>query len=146
MADLAPLHAILPPGFPAAMAEIAEQLYLQLLEEPLALDSAKREHVMAVTAFRQVERLSAELGGGNLYLHKGVGYRLTPRNRQMCEEFRGDYKALARKYKLSEQQVRNIVDTWQRERFELQQHDMFGDKPDPRRTHASRVRGPRSKQ
>ena len=143
MADLAPLRAILPLGFPAAMVEIAEQLYLQLLDEPLALDRADREHAMAVTAFRQVERLSKELGGGNLYLHKGVGFRLSPRNRQMCEEFRGDYKVLARKYKLSEQQVRNIVDTWQRERFAQRQRDMFGNAPDPR---LSRARGPRSKQ
>lgn len=143
MADLAPLHAILPLGFPAAMTEIAEQLYLQLLEEPIAHDRADREHAMAVTAFRQVERLSTELGGANLYLHKGVGYRLTPRNRQMCLEFRGDYKVLARKYKLSEQQVRNIVDAWQQEQFAARQGVMFDEVPDPRLT---RARGPRPKQ
>ncbi|CAM3350453.1 Mor transcription activator family protein [Paracidovorax anthurii] len=142
MADLAALHAILPLGFPAAMAEIAEQLYLQLLEEPIARDRADREHAMAATAFRLVERLSAELGGVNLYLHKGVGYRLTPRNRQMCDEFRGDYKALARKYKLSEQQVRNIVDTWQREAFLQKQRDMFGAQSE---TRPSRARGSRQK-
>jgi len=128
MADmplLAPLHAIFPLGFPAALCEIAEQLYLQLMDEHLGADSADRAHVLASIAMRQVERLSSALGGGNLYVHKGISYRLTPRNRQMCAEFRGDYKALARKYKLSEQQVRNIVDVWQHGEFKKKQCDMF---------------------
>ncbi len=124
---LAPLHAIFPPGFPPALRDIAELLYLQLHDEHVAADSADRTHVLASIAMRQVERLSTELGGGNLYVHKGVSYRLTPRNRQMCAEFRGDYKTLARKYKLSEQQVRNIVDAWQCEEFKRKQCDMFSE-------------------
>ena len=39
----------------------------------------------------------------------------------MCAEFRGDYKSLARKWGLTEQQTRNIVDAWQRERFHARQ-------------------------
>ena len=122
---LIPLHALLPQGFPATLTEIAEQLYLQLAEEDLWVDRPDRAHWLASVALRQVDRLSVEFGGGNLYLHKGASFRLTPRNRQMYQEFRGDYKTLARKYKLSEQQVRNIVDAWQRERFLRRQPDMF---------------------
>lgn len=122
---LAPLHAVLPLGFPATLTEIAEQLFLQLLDESIALQSAERAQLLATVALRQVDRLSAELGGGNLYVHKGTSYRLTPRNLAMCKEFRGDYKVLARKYKLSEQQVRNVVDAWQREEFARRQADMF---------------------
>lgn len=122
---LAPLRAVLPVGFPSTLTEIAQQLYLQLLEEALFEQSPDRAHLLATIALRQVDRLSAELGGAAMYVQKGTSYRLTPRNRAMCAEFRGDYKVLARKYRLSEQQVRTIVDSWQREEFARRQSDIF---------------------
>lgn len=115
--DLKPLEAIVPPDFHEALHEIASWLYLQLVDEALGLPSDK----LAAVALRQAERLSDEMGGSSVYIAKGVSYRLTPRNREMCERFRGDYKVLARAYKLSEQQVRNIVDAWQREQFAARQ-------------------------
>lgn len=116
-ADLKPLEAILPADFHEVLYEIASWLYLQLIEEQLDVPADR----LAMVALRQAERLSDEMGGSSVYIAKGVSYRLTPRNREMCGKFRGDYKVLAREYKLSEQQVRNIVDAWQREQFAQRQ-------------------------
>jgi len=119
--DLAPVAQVLDPEYPASLREITELLYLELVEsepEPPAQDRATD---LARLALRQTERMCMEMGGQNLYLHKGTSYRLSPRNRQMCAEFRGDYKSLARKWGLTEQQTRNIVDAWQRERFHARQ-------------------------
>ena len=76
-------------------------------------------------------RLSSVIGGGQVYWPKAVAYHLSPRNAQMCAEFRGDYKVLARKYKLTETQVRNIVDGWQDERFMARQGNIFSAEPAP---------------
>lgn len=129
--DLTPLQAIVPPEFHEALYEIASWLYLQLVDEGLGLPAER----LAAVALRQAERLSFEMGGSSVYIAKGVSYRLTPRNREMCEKFRGDYKVLAREYKLSEQQVRNIVDGWQREQYMRRQADMFGREAEAPRAH-----------
>ncbi|MBX3654134.1 MAG: hypothetical protein KIS62_12390 [Ramlibacter sp.] len=125
MKTLLPLHAVLPRQFPERLRDIAEQLYLQLLAEDLFRRRDDRATLLARLALRQTERLSAELGGHNMYIHKGVSYRLAPRNLRMRAEFRGDYTELARKYKLSDMQVRNIVDAQQLEEFRRNQRDMF---------------------
>jgi Mor family transcriptional regulator len=96
-------------------------LYLELLE-PDARKLAPEQ-----LAWLQLQRLAATLGGLNMYLQKGTSVLLSPRNRQMCAEFRGDYKALARKYKLTEQQVRNIVDEWQRQEYAKRQTPLFAE-------------------
>lgn len=119
--DLSPLQSVLPEGLPDMLREVAEYLYMELRQ---AAGDALDEPRCADLAVSQMLRLSDEFGG--VYLPKGVVFRLTPRNRQMCEEFRGDYVTLARKYRLSVQQVRNTVDRWQRERFMARQGDMFG--------------------
>lgn len=126
-ADLALLEAALPPDFPDGLREYAELFFMALCEDEV-LAGLTPEQLVGV-ALRQVERLSDVMGGSSIYIQKGVTFRLSPRNREMCEQFRGDYKALARRYKLSEQQVRNVVDRWQRERFLERQHDMFGEPP-----------------
>jgi Mor family transcriptional regulator len=124
-AILAPLRALLPSDYPEQMRDVADVLFLQMLEDAAVLGDAPPAVVAAVAA-RQVDRLSLKMGGGPIYIPSGVStWRLTPRNRQMCEEFRGDYRLLARKWGLSVQQVRNIVDTWMREQNRLRQSDMF---------------------
>lgn len=140
---LGPLQRMLPAGFPDRLREIAEQLYLQLLDEPLLQRAPDRMARLAAIALRQTDRLSLELGGMNMYLHKGVSFRLLPRNMQIAEQFRGDYTALARAHRLSEMQVRNIVDAVQRQRFLANQCDMFPEGPDPTARSAKRGRSAR---
>lgn len=125
---LAPLHAALPEDFPEQLRELAEVQFLQLLEEADAIGT-RDPHVLAGVAYRQADRISLELGGVPFYVPKGMSYRLSPRNRQIALEFRGDYKKLARKWGLSEQQVRNIVDSHAREAFLQRQGDMFPGRP-----------------
>lgn len=120
----APLRAVLPDDFPEPMRELVELMFLQLLEDAAVLGEAPAAALAAV-AVRQIDRMCREVGGSSVYFHKGVSWRLTPRNRQMIDEFRGDYKVLARQYGLSEQQVRNIVDSGLREHFLVRQGDMF---------------------
>lgn len=121
--DLKPLHALLPPAYPEGLQEIAEWLYVALMAEepPLGLEPA----ALAAVVLRQADQLSEALGGSSIYVHRGVSFKNHPRNLAICAEFRGDYKVLARKHKLSEQQIRNIVDAWQRQQFLAKQGDMF---------------------
>lgn len=130
-ADLAPLAAVLDPAYPERLREMAECLYLQLLEEDNLLvveeDGTERRHQLALVALRQTDRLSQDLGGGNFYMHKATSYRLTQRDREMCQRFNGrNYSALAREYELSEMRVRQIVDAWQKEEFARRQGGLFG--------------------
>lgn len=116
--DLAPLEAMFDPAYPQTLREIATSTFMHLLEVSQVMpDDPMRGPCLAELALGITNRLSNDHGGCNLYLPKAVSFYLSPRNRKMCAEFRGDYKALARKYKLTEQQVRNIVDAWQREQF-----------------------------
>ncbi|MGY8903725.1 MAG: Mor transcription activator family protein [Burkholderiales bacterium] len=127
--DLAPVQAVLDPTCPPTLREITENLYLELAQAEASYPDADRAAHLASLAWRQTERLCAAMGGMNWYLNKGVSLRLSKRNRQMCAEFRGDYKVLARKYDLTEQQCRNIVDAWQQEEYAKRQSALFGQTP-----------------
>jgi hypothetical protein len=138
--DLQPITQILPSGYPDGLREIAENLYMSAVlklqedkyslgyadgEDGVLLEEAVHRGLLAQLAFGQTEDLSFALGGHGFYMQKGVSFRLSPRNRKMCEEFRGDYTVVARKYDLSEQQVRNIIDRWQHEQFAAKQKTLF---------------------
>ncbi|HDR9585249.1 TPA: hypothetical protein QDC22_007517 [Burkholderia stabilis] len=115
--DIEPLVKLFDVTFPDALREIAASLFAALLEQTQLVDDVGR-HGLAELAIMQTERLSSDLGGHSFYMHKGASYRLTPRNRQMCAEFRGDnYAELADRYGLTEMRVRQIVDGWRREQF-----------------------------
>lgn len=109
----APLHALLDPAYPDNLRMVAEWLFVQLREDEDITDppiSADRLSALALLALRQTERLSAELGGMNFYLSKGVGYRATLRDRTMFERFNGrNYDELARAYSLTSMRVRQII-------------------------------------
>ena len=131
--QLAPVTAVMSPELPEILREATEVAYLQLADEAgleltingQALQGAARLERLARIALAQVLRLSSVIGGGQVYWPKAVAYHLSPRNAQMCAEFRGDYKVLARKYKLTDTQVRNIVDGWQAARFAQRQGDLL---------------------
>ncbi len=123
--DLAPVTALLGPDLPELLREATEVLYLQLVEEEEASPDALRCTRLAQIALAQVVRLSEKIGGTQPYWPSARYFSLTARNREMCAEFKGDYTALSRKYKLSDMQVRNIVDLWQKEKFFARQSSLF---------------------
>ncbi len=109
--QLAPLHQQLDPGYPENLRTVAEWLFVQLVEDEETPPTPERLHKLATLALRQTERLSAEEGGRNFYLGKGVRYRASLRDREMYERFGGrNYNELARAYNLTPTRVRQIMD------------------------------------
>jgi Mor family transcriptional regulator len=92
---------------------VAEWLFIQLVEDEEIVEipmSAERLTALALLALRQTERLSAEIGGMNFYLNKGVRYRASLRDREMFERFNGqNYDELARTHSLTPMRVRQII-------------------------------------
>lgn len=111
LAQLAPLHEQLDPGYPENLRTVAEWLFVQLVEDEEAAPTPERLRKLATLALRQTERLSAEEGGRNFYLGKGLRYRASLRDRQMYERFNGrNYNDLARENHLTPTRVRQIMD------------------------------------
>jgi Mor family transcriptional regulator len=81
-----------------------------MLEE-LTLDDIPKTHKdiaenIGIDAFKKLVEL---LGGSSLYIPKEASLTRPIRNRVIREKFNGDYRVLARKYDISEAQVRNII-------------------------------------
>ena len=111
LAQLAPLHQQLDAGYPENLRTVAEWLFVQLVEDEEVAPTPERLNKLATLALRQTERLSAEEGGRNFYLGKGLRYRASLRDREMYERFNGrNYNELAREYHLTPTRVRQIMD------------------------------------
>jgi Mor family transcriptional regulator len=122
--DMKPLERQLDPAFPDRLREMAEHLYAQLITEPVTAKLPRDE--LAAVALRQTITVSSEMGGGTFYMHKGLSFHLSLRNRQMCAEFKGhNLPELAKRYDLTEVQVRNIIRQYQRERFLARQGSLL---------------------
>lgn len=81
-----------------------------MLEE-LTLEDIPKTHkdiaeYIGIDAFKKLVEL---LGGSSLYIPKEASLTRPIRNRVIRETFNGDYRVLARKYDISEAQVRNIL-------------------------------------
>lgn len=126
MADLAPVHALMGDDFPELLREAGEALYLELAEHDGPSPAQERQQALARLALAQVARLTDLFGGTQPYWPSGKYFVMSERNLQICAEFRGDYTVLARKYNLSEIQVRNIVDGWQKKKFMAKQGQLPG--------------------
>lgn len=61
---------------------------------------------IGIDAFKDLVRLA---GGSNLYIPNESSLVKSYRNKIIREEFNGDYRAISRKFGISEVQVRNIV-------------------------------------
>jgi Mor family transcriptional regulator len=61
---------------------------------------------IGIDAFKDLVRL---LGGSSLYITNESTLVKSFRNKKIIESFDGDYKAISRKFGISEVQVRNIV-------------------------------------
>lgn len=119
-AELAVLEALLPPGLTPDMRDVAQCLF-----EPLAMADARcgqsapdpawlaQLTTWAQQALMQLQYLATQKGGVSIYLAKGIAVHLSARDHKMCAEFRGEYKALGRRYGLTEMRCRQIVDAWQ---------------------------------
>ncbi|WP_270670852.1 Mor transcription activator family protein [Paraclostridium bifermentans] len=81
-----------------------------MLEE-LTLEDIPKTHkdiaeYIGIDPFKKLVEL---LGGSSLYIPKEASLTRPIRNRVIRDKFNGDYSVLARKYDISEAQVRNIV-------------------------------------
>lgn len=102
-AELAPLDAVIDPDYPERLREMATVIYLALRDQDPQTPPA--DMAVALT-----EALSIEMGGGSFYMHKGVEYRMTKRDRDVMREFNGrNIHLLARKYNLTEMRIRQII-------------------------------------
>ena len=61
---------------------------------------------IGIDAFKDLVRL---VGGSNLYIPNESSLVKSYRNKKIRKEFNGDYKTIARKFGISEVQVRNII-------------------------------------
>jgi Mor family transcriptional regulator len=136
MKDLAPLHALLASRYPQLMKEektpllSAEAMYWQLVlahsKDEGAPDASRMQWLAEVT-LAQLMRLLAVFGGGQPYFPSIKTFEATDRNLRMVADFRdSNYAQLARKYKLSDVQVRSIVDGWRRQEYERRQGKLPG--------------------
>ena len=80
---------------------------LEFLTESDVPDSVKDVvEVIGMDAFKSLVKFA---GGSNLYIPNESSIVKSFRNKKIRESFNGDYKAISRKFGISEAQVRNIV-------------------------------------
>ena len=133
-AEAAVLENLLPEGLTRDMKDVALCLFeaLVLADERAGdarpADSWKEQLVAwARQVLMQLQRLADQRGGYPLYIAKGIAVHLSERDRAICARFNGtNYRELARTHGLTEVRVRQIVDTWQRERFLARQQGLPG--------------------
>jgi Mor family transcriptional regulator len=93
-----------PENYPDVLEQMGQVIGRTLLKHGLKKPQAQ------VVAFESVEGIRSDLGGAFLYINKGVSYELSLRDREIWEEFDGkNYFELSKKHKLSEMQIRNII-------------------------------------
>ncbi|MCM2494578.1 Mor transcription activator family protein [Burkholderia glumae] len=107
---------------PELLVDLSVQI-AQALVELASIDTDQAEQIGREIA----DRMAGHWGGQNIYFPMGVSYRLSQRDRQIFEEFRGDNQAeLARKFGVSLQWVYKIIKTVRREDIAARQRDLFG--------------------
>ncbi|MGL5714835.1 MAG: Mor transcription activator family protein [Paraclostridium sp.] len=82
--------------------------------EKLTLEDIPNSHkdiaeYIGIDSFKKLVEL---VGGSSLYIPKESSLTRPIRNRIIRERFNGDYRSLAKKYNITETQIRNIVDTY----------------------------------
>jgi Mor family transcriptional regulator len=93
-----------PDGYPELLEQVGQVIFRHLRHYGVAREGAIR------MTFSIVEAIRTEIGGVQQYIPRGLSYELSQRDREIWLKFTGDnYAALAREYKLTEMQVRNII-------------------------------------
>lgn len=119
-AELAPLEALFDDRYPERLRELATCLYLELKSQ----DPEAPPHQLALAL---TEAVSSQLGGANFYMHKGVSYRLSKRDRQIMAEYNGNNAhLLARKHNLTDMRVKQIVAAYEEASFLEKQSTLPG--------------------
>lgn len=93
-----------PEGYPDVLEQMGQRIGRTLVKHGIKKPQAQ------VIAFESVEGIRSELGGAYLYVNKGITYELSARDLEIWEKFNGrNYFELSQEYKLSEMQIRNII-------------------------------------
>ena len=127
-AEADPLEALLSERVVGSSRELALCMYEALvLSDPRAGDAEPQgEWAAQLAAWArqvrdQLRHVSDRLGGFNFYLAKNQLAELDERDRAMWHEFRGDYRAAAQKYGITEMRARQIIDAIRREEIAKRQ-------------------------
>lgn len=118
---LAPLNALLPEDMHPTHREMAEEMYLHLVEDDEVLELLGLER-LADLVVGQVDRVAQKLGGSGFYLPKGISSRMSARDRQIVAAWKGNNgHLLARQFGICEMRVGQILKKWRREEFARKQ-------------------------
>ena len=140
-AEAAVLDALLPERIAQTSRELAQCLFEALVagdarcgtREPAGAWAAQLQ-AWAQQVVGQLRLVSERMGGFGIYLAKNPGFDLGARDRAMWDEFRGDYRAMAQKYGITEMRARQIIDAARREELARRQGRLDLD-PDPEDPH-----------
>lgn len=103
-AELAPLERLLDPQYPERLADVATVLFIELLNQAHAVETA------APLALALTEAVRDELGGERMYVTKGRRLMLSRRDREIHSAFNGrNQHLLARQFGVCEERVRQIL-------------------------------------
>lgn len=117
---LAPLNALLPEGMHPTLREMAEHMYLHLVEDAEAAGLGLPH--LADIVMGQIDRVAINCGGSGFYLPRGIECRLSARDREIVGKFNGRNKReLAREYGLSEMRIDQIITAWRKSEFDRRQ-------------------------
>lgn len=113
LADLlALLDAGLPDDLNATLHEVVAALFLHLVEDAELAETLGLPR-LAEIAIGQMDRLSFDLGGASFYLPKGIGCKLSARDREIGERYNGRNKhLLAREFGVSDMRIDQIYKRW----------------------------------
>lgn len=93
-----------PQDYPELLEFIGQLVYRDLCERGV------HPHIATENALLVCESICVEFGGTQPYIPRILPHKLSERDQKIFREFRGDnYHQLARKYDLSEIQIRKIV-------------------------------------
>lgn len=93
-----------PDGYPELLEQIGQVIFRRLRRYDVAHESA------IDMTFSLVEDIRTEIGGVQQYIPRGLSFELSQRDQEIWQKFTGDnYDTLAREYRLTEMQVRNII-------------------------------------
>lgn len=117
--QLAPLEALMPPGWPVTWRDLATSHYLTLLSAP----DAGEPEVAARMAVALTLGIAQDLGGSQPYIPVGADVMSSARARRVIELLgqRMSYKQAADATGLTESRVRQIESEWRKQQMQLRQ-------------------------
>jgi hypothetical protein len=119
--QLAPLEALMPPGWPDTWRELATSLYVTLISAPGA--EAVELSSLANLAIALTLGIAQDLGGSQPYIPVGADVMSSARARRVMELLgqRLSYKQVADATGLTESRVRQIESGWRKQQMLLRQ-------------------------